>query len=132
MEKVWINSVIYIDESGKRKFINVNKVYPSMVFKGMEQKKLRRIYQMAKTSICVVKKLKLNDYYEVILSDNSTQICKFIQIIDDLPIFKTINNRFLYYDGGKNEFNNRYMGWKSVKDQTQYKREDILSNLIEE
>jgi hypothetical protein len=49
MEKVWINSVIYIDESGKRKFINVNKVYPSMVFKGMEQKKLRRIYQMAKT-----------------------------------------------------------------------------------
>ena len=92
--------------------------------------KLEKLRQKCTMAVFDAGKLKLNNYYEVILSDKSTQICKFIQIIDDLPVFRTINNRFLYYDGGLNQFPNRYIGWKEVKDQTQYKREDILSNLL--
>jgi hypothetical protein len=93
----------------------------------LELKKLRQKCTMA---VFDAGYLKLNNYYEVILSDKSTQICKFIQIIDDLPVFKTINNRYLYYDGGLNQFPNRYIGWKEIEHQTIHKREDILSNLL--
>jgi len=74
--------------------------------------------------------LKVGNYYEVILSDKSTQICKLIQFIDDQPVFRTINNRYLYYDGGLNEYPNRYKDFREIEDQTIHKREDILSNLL--
>lgn len=74
--------------------------------------------------------LEIGKYYEVKLSDDSTKICKCSQYIDNLPVFKTIDNRFLYYDGCKNEFPNRYKDFKEIEDQTKYRREDILSNLL--
>lgn len=76
--------------------------------------------------------VKVGDYYNVKLSDNSNQICKLSQFIDNLPVFKTIDNRFLYYDGGKNEYPNRYKDFKGIENENQiiYKREDILSNLL--
>jgi hypothetical protein len=47
------------------------------------------------------RKLKLNNYYEVILSDKSTQICKFIQIIDDL------SNQYICLEIGLNHRHNK-------------------------
>jgi len=93
----------------------------------LELKKLRQKCTMA---VFDAGYLKLNNYYEVILSDKSTQICKLIQFIDDQPVFRTINNRYLYYDGGLNEYPNRYKDFREIEDQTIHKREDILSNLL--
>lgn len=72
----------------------------------LELKKLRQKCTMAadlmKTmAVFDARKLKLNNYYEVILSDKSTQICKFIQIIDDL------SNQYICLEIGLNHRHNK-------------------------
>lgn len=76
------------------------------------------------------KSSKVGDYYNVLLSDRSSEVCKLSGFIDNLPVFKTVDNRFLYFDGGKGEFPNRYMNYTEVENKTMYRRDDILTSLL--
>lgn len=90
------------------------------------------IAELESTIRTLSKTSKVGDYYNVHLSDESVRVCKLCEFIDNLPVFKTIDNRFLYFDGGKGEFPNRYMGYTEVGNKTMYRRDDILTNLLNE
>jgi len=87
---------------------------------------------LANHSLSTEVKSVVGDYYNVYLSDDTIEVCKLCEFIDGLPVFKTVNNRFLYFDGGKDEFPNRYMNYTEVVNKTMYKRDDILTTLLNE
>lgn len=74
---------------------------------------------------------KVGEVYTVSLSDGTTETCKLCDIIDKIPVFKTTNNRFLYFDDGENEFPNRYRDYSDVVDKME-KRDYILTDILHE